>query len=407
MAPELFASPPQCGPRSDLYALGVTLACLLLHADPFPSGSFASLRDWACDGPRPSLRVGRPDLPAALAALVNRLMSPRPSDRPSGAAEALATLSGVEPASLAAVPAAGPVDRAGIQSTLTTSGPDGSFCAAARVGAWELGEILYSSTNWLCQVVSHFRTGKAARLLQLKATGPLADQSQFIVAAAERASTWHHPYLVEVLDWGLHDGRAYVVSDAHGKALQELVDDDGPMEETEAIPFMAALADALAYLHGLGIVYQLLDPFAAVVGGDARSARLGWPLFGVPAGSAIADAAGRPQRFLVRGYAAPEVLSGQQHAIEPSVDLFGLGSTFCYLLAGRDTYFAARKEGSLPDLRTVPTPVTARFAGLIGRLTGAEPQRRPTALATRAELFRIAEQLGIAVTHPGDTGTAT
>jgi serine/threonine protein kinase len=173
------------------------------------------------------------------------------------------------------------------------------------------------------------------------------------------------------------------------------VDNGRPLEEHIAIPFMAALADALSYLHGLGYVHQLWDPTTPVVGSDARSALLSWPVFCMRAGSPAVGAGGKSQRFFVRDYAAPEVLSGASETIEPSVDLFGLGATFYYLLAGEDAFFSARKEGRLPDLRAQPASITARFAGLIARLTQTDPELRPSALQAIKELLRIGGQLGV------------
>jgi serine/threonine protein kinase len=397
MAPELFEHPPRYSPCSDLYALGVTLACLLLSSDPFPSGAFDTLRDWVLNGTRPRVMSHRPDLPPVLARLVDRMMSPRLKDRPGSAAEALVALSGVE----AMPPTVGPAS-ASAESTLTLPRalprqPEELIREIARIGAWEFGEIIFSSTNWLAHVVTHIHTGSAARLVRLKHMGPLADKSEFILAAAERASRFNHPNLVNVIDWGLFEGRVYVVLTAQGRTLKDLVDNGQPLEEHVAIPFMAALADALSYLHGLGFVYQLVDPNSGLVGSDARSSLLSWPLFCVPAGSASVGVGGESQRFLVQAYAAPEILSGVSKTIEPSVDLFGLGAAFCYLLAGKDAYFSARKEGRLPDLRAQPTPLTAPFAGLIARLTRSDPQQRPSALQTKDELCRIGRNLGIHV----------
>jgi serine/threonine protein kinase len=192
------------------------------------------------------------------------------------------------------------------------------------------------------------------------------------------------------------------VTTAQGRTLQDLVDKGQPLEEHIAIPFMAALADALSYLHDLGFVYQLLDPGSTLVGGDARSVLLSWPLFCVSAGSAVVSVEGKPQRFFVGGYAAPEVLSNAAKTIEPSVDLFGLGATFCYLLAGKKVYFSARNEGRLPDLRVFPGSVTAPFAGLIARLTNSDPQQRPSAFQAKEELCWIAGHLGIRVGAAND-----
>src|SRR5205823_1572696 len=105
-APELFDSPPRYSPSSDLYALGMTLACLLLPSDPFPDGPIAPLLDWIQHGPRPRFSARRPDLPAPLAGLVDRMMAARAEDRPASAAEALASLGNIP--AMASPPRPGP-----------------------------------------------------------------------------------------------------------------------------------------------------------------------------------------------------------------------------------------------------------------------------------------------------------
>src|SRR5262249_8562753 len=166
--------------------------------------------------------------------LVDRMMSPRLQDRPGSAAEALVTLSGVE----AMPPTVGPAS-ASAESTPTLPRalprqPEELLRETARIGAWELGEVIFSSTNWLARVVTHVHTGNAARLVRLKPTGPLANKSDFILAAAERASRFNHPNLVNVIDWGLFGGRVYVVLTAQGRTLKDLVDNSQPLEEHDA-----------------------------------------------------------------------------------------------------------------------------------------------------------------------------
>jgi serine/threonine protein kinase len=260
---------------------------------------------------------------------------------------------------------------------------------------WELGEVIYSSPNWIGRAVNHVKTGKAARLSHLQATGAIADKSDFILAAAERASRFNHPNLVQVIDWGSRAGRAYVVTAAQGRSLEELVDEGRPLEEHMTVPFMASLADALSYLHASGFVFQLLDPGGMVVGSDARSALLTWPVFCVKIGSPNFDAEGNSQRFGVKAFAPPEVLSGSALTIEPSADIFGLGATFYYLLAGKNAYYSAWCEGKFPNVRRDSIPVTAPFACLITQLIHPDPQQRPSAQKVKQELSQIAGRLGI------------
>ena len=70
MAPELFDQPPRYGVTSDLYALGMTLACLFLEEKPYPSGSIPHLMGWIRGGERPRVSSRRPDMPHELTSLV-------------------------------------------------------------------------------------------------------------------------------------------------------------------------------------------------------------------------------------------------------------------------------------------------------------------------------------------------
>jgi len=392
MAPELFETPPRFSPLSDLYALGVTFASMFLDRDPYPTSSLGDLRAWILKGERPRLEKLRPDLPKDLALITDRMMSPKPEDRPKSAAEALALIQDEYVPPPANVSGQTRAVAQGGQHLTTRIGPQG-----ARIGPWILGDVVFTSSNWTGHVATHAATGRAARLSHLQATGPMADQTEVILAAAERAARLDHPNIVPLLDWGRLEGRAWVVSAAQGRSLQDLVDAGPPLEEHTALAFLASLADALAYLHGQGMVYQNLEPDSAVIASDARSAELSWPVYAVPAGSPQTTPDGKSLRVLILRYSAPEVLKGEMETIEPEVDMYGLGASFYYLLAGRESYFKARKSLELPDIRVFQSSITAPTAQLIAELTRSDPQRRPKAAEVKARVALVASRLGVEV----------
>jgi len=86
MAPEVLAG-AMATPRSDLYALGVTLRWALTGHCPFQARTIEDLRAEAERGPSLSLRRERPDTPGPLANAIARAMAPQAADRPAGAAE--------------------------------------------------------------------------------------------------------------------------------------------------------------------------------------------------------------------------------------------------------------------------------------------------------------------------------
>ncbi len=86
MAPEQLDARPVT-PQSDIFSLGVTLFQLLTGMLPFRSDSIPGLMQKISAEPHPPLRVVRPDLPPALAAIVDRALEKDPEARYRNGAE--------------------------------------------------------------------------------------------------------------------------------------------------------------------------------------------------------------------------------------------------------------------------------------------------------------------------------
>ncbi len=96
--PEYLASElargEQCGPASDLYALGVMLYEMVTGALPF-NGTVQQLIDHHARSAPPAIRARMPSAPEALDALVLSLMQKQPVERPRSAAEVLDALASI------------------------------------------------------------------------------------------------------------------------------------------------------------------------------------------------------------------------------------------------------------------------------------------------------------------------
>lgn len=92
ISPEQARDPRQADVRSDLYSLGCTMYFMLTGAPPFPDGNAFEKLLHHRERKRPDPRKGRSDVPAELASLIRKLMSPTPSQRFQSPGELMAAM---------------------------------------------------------------------------------------------------------------------------------------------------------------------------------------------------------------------------------------------------------------------------------------------------------------------------
>jgi serine/threonine-protein kinase len=98
MAPEQMRGSRDLGPATDLYALGAVLYFMLSCRLPFEAESDLALGAMLVNQPHRPLTAVRPDVPPALAALVDALLAKLPAERPGDAASVKrALLAAVKP----------------------------------------------------------------------------------------------------------------------------------------------------------------------------------------------------------------------------------------------------------------------------------------------------------------------
>ena len=92
MAPEQAEDSHRVDHRADIYSLGCTLYYLLTGKEPFVGDTVLKRLMAHMERPAPSLRIARPDVPAALDAAYLKMMAKRPEDRPASMAEVISLL---------------------------------------------------------------------------------------------------------------------------------------------------------------------------------------------------------------------------------------------------------------------------------------------------------------------------
>ncbi|MGX1507458.1 UNVERIFIED_CONTAM: hypothetical protein RKD43_006083 [Streptomyces graminofaciens] len=193
-----------------------------------------------------------------------------------------------------------------------------------------------------------------------------------------------HPGIPAVLDHGSLDGELYLVMElVHGRAVDAVLKDEGPLPVDRAAGIAQAVADVLAYAHGQGVVHRDLKPSNLMINLSGEVKVLD---FGVAAaleprpGETRLTASNAAPGTVV--YMAPEQAVGRT---VPASDLYSLGCVLYELLAGTPPFtdgspfllYHRHANEPVPPLAGHRPDVPEGLARLVGALLEKRPEDRP------------------------------
>lgn len=159
------------------------------------------------------------------------------------------------------------------------------------------------------------------------------------MAEAQIIASLNHRTLVKVYDLGLHENSLpyYSMDYLNGHTLEEVLIDDGPLLEADAIDIYLELLDGLAYAHRNGIVHRDLKPaniMLCLIDGAKAVKILD---FGI---SKLNDSAPRRSQHLTLAgdifgspfYMSPEQCAGEQ--VDARSDIYSIGCSLFETLTG-------------------------------------------------------------------------
>ena len=215
---------------------------------------------------------------------------------------------------------------------------------------------------------------------------------------ARITATLDHPNILKSLEAGISDdGRPYYVTEwVDGSVLSSILPVSGPLGTREALEVAVGVAEALHYVHGMGILHRDLKPSNILIPGWPANPHYREPKvldFGV-AGRLDHGVTRVGMIFGTPQYMSPEQLMGQQQS--PATDVYGLGLLLFEMLLGHpplsrldDAFSLARAivEGqSVPELSALAPDI----ADLIRRCISRKPADRPSVDQVLEELGRLA-----------------
>lgn len=212
------------------------------------------------------------------------------------------------------------------------------------------------------------------------------------VREARAAARVNHPNLTHIYFVGAESGcRFFAMEYVPGTTFEQEVATRGPMPFERFVDVMVQSARGLEAAHGAGVIHRDVKPSNLMLlpGGDVKVTDFGLAksLEGDVGASAGGSLLGTPT------YMSPEQC--RSRPVDARTDIYALGLTGWFLLAGRPPY-AAESLGQmihdqmntpLPSIRALRPELPPEVETALARLCEKDPERRPASMAEVAALF--------------------
>jgi serine/threonine protein kinase/Tol biopolymer transport system component len=262
----------------------------------------------------------------------------------------------------------------------------GKYKLLDHLGAGGMGNV------FLCEHKSMRRRVAIKVLPGSKAQDPGALERFYREARAVAALD--HPHIVRAHDID-HDGRHHflVLEYVEGASLQDLVKRGGPMDVTRAAHYTRQAALGLHHAHEAGMVHRDVKPGNLLVDrqGVVKILDLGLARFFTDEDDKLTKQHDERNILGTADYLSPEQAINS-HAVDIRTDIYSLGATLYFLLAGRPPFAEGTVAQKLiaHQMRT-PEPIcTLRpetpegLAAVVGKMMAKDPAQR---YQTPAEVY--------------------
>jgi serine/threonine protein kinase len=212
---------------------------------------------------------------------------------------------------------------------------------------------------------------------------------------ARLAARLSHPGIVTIHDIITEDGRPWIVMELiSARSLEELIQEDGPLEPGRVAEIGLQMVDALTVAHEAGILHRDIKPSNVLVS-QARSARAVLTDFGIARAQSDATITQAGGLLGSPAYIAPERARGRPAG--PSSDLWSLGATLYSAVEGRSPFERPETVASLVAVLNdalAPMERAGPLRPVIEGLLRKDPDERLTAAEAADTLARIVADAG-------------
>jgi serine/threonine-protein kinase len=254
-------------------------------------------------------------------------------------------------------------------------------------GKYRVDGVLGVGGMGIVLAATHVDLGKsvAVKMLLARATGTVVDRFRREARVAAQLSS---PHIAQVLDFGTHDDRPFLVMEfLEGNDLEAELERRRTLPVTEVIDVVLEACIGLAHAHACGLVHRDLKPanvFLAVSRAGRRTVKLldfglikGPAVEGSKALTASREVFGTPQ------YMAPEQIKSAKN-VDARCDQHALALIVFELISGRPAYLAESVPQLIvmiateqpPSLCAVAPHVSEALAAIVARALAKRPDER-------------------------------
>ena len=270
--------------------------------------------------------------------------------------------------------------------------PDGSLW---QLGAGAMG-VTYKAFD------TNLRRYVALKVINDTYLGNATAKEQFL-REARSAAALRHPNVASIHDLGTdHDCHFYVMELIEGTTVKTKVENDGPMPPKISLGIILQVAHALVAAQKQNLIHRDLKPANLMLVEDNDDFAVKIIDFGL---AKTAHSLGESTASFTIGdgfvgtaeYASPEQI--KENELDIRSDIYSVGATFFYILAGRPPFTGSPgevmskhlyKPVPLERLVGVPPPAVA----LVGKLMEKERENRPAnAVELRVAIEQCLERL--------------
>jgi tRNA A-37 threonylcarbamoyl transferase component Bud32 len=258
----------------------------------------------------------------------------------------------------------------------------GSYVLLEKLGEGGMGQV-FKAKNWKLGRVVAVKIIRKEKLDNLDAVRRFQRE---IRAAAQL----DHANIVRALDADEVGGTHLLVMEyVEGTDLAKLVKQNGPLPVDQAVACVVQAAQGLAHAHTAGIVHRDIKPANLLLDGKGTVKILDLGLARFAAENALSDETDTEaltHSGNIMGtcdYMAPEQAVNSKRA-DHRADIYSLGCTLWFLLAGKRLYdgatamekLLAHRDQPIPSLRAVRPDVAPELETIFRHMVAKKPEQR-------------------------------